>query len=196
MPPGLVLAIDQGTTNTKALLVARSGQPVFRSSSPVALIHAEGERVEQDPLALWESVSKAIADCVSFAAQAGASIEALAISNQRETAVAWDAETGKPLANAISWQCLRSAEICQRLASHADSIRAKTGLPLSTLLSAGKWAWLLENSAAAQTSAKNGRLRLGTVDSWIAHQLTGGKSHATDFSNASRTGLLNLNRLA
>lgn len=196
MPPGLVLAIDQGTTNTKALLVARSGQPEFRSSSPVALIHAEGERVEQDPLALWESVSKAIADCVSFAALAGASIEALAISNQRETAVAWDAETGKPLANAISWQCLRSAEICQRLASHADSIRAKTGLPLSTLLSAGKWAWLLENNAAAQTSAKNGRLRLGTVDSWIAHQLTGGKSHATDFSNASRTGLLNLNRLA
>jgi len=196
MPPGLVLAIDQGTTNTKALLVARSGRPVFRSSSPVGLIHAEGERVEQDPLALWESVSKAIADCVSFAAQAGASIEALAISNQRETAVAWDAETGKPLANAISWQCLRSAEICQRLASHAYSIRAKTGLPLSTLLSAGKWAWLLENNAAAQTSAKNGRLRLGTVDSWIAHQLTGGKSHATDFSNASRTGLLNLNRHA
>ncbi len=106
MPPGLVLAIDQGTTNTKALLVARSGQPEFRSSSPVALIHAEGERVEQDPLALWESVSKAIADCVSFAAQAGASIEALAISNQRETAVAWDAETGKPISNAISWQCL------------------------------------------------------------------------------------------
>ena len=89
MPSGLVLAIDQGTTNTKALLVARSGQPVFRSSSPVALIHAEGERVEQDPVALWESVSRAIADCVSFAAQAGASIEALAISNQRETAVAW-----------------------------------------------------------------------------------------------------------
>lgn len=196
MSPGLVLAIDQGTTNTKALLVGRSGQPVFRTSSAAALIHGEGDRVEQDPLALWESVCKATAECVSFASQTGASIEGLAISNQRETAVAWDAETGKPLANAISWQCTRSAAICDRHALHADSIRAKSGLPLATLLSAGKWAWLLENNAAVQTSASIGQLRLGTVDSWLVHQLTKGQLHATDLSNASRTGLLNLQDLA
>src|SRR5271168_877571 len=107
MPSGLILAIDQGTTNTKALLVARSGQPVFRASYPVALIHGSRGHVEQDPLALWESVGKAIAECTLYAAQVDESIQAVAISNQRETALAWDAESGRPLAHAISWQCGR-----------------------------------------------------------------------------------------
>jgi glycerol kinase len=196
MPSGLVLAIDQGTTNTKALLVASSGQPVFRASFPVALIHGSHGQVEQDPLALWESVSKAVAQCVLYAAQASESIQAVAISNQRETALAWDAETGRPIAHAISWQCGRSAQICRRLEPHADSIRARTGLPLATLISAGKWAWQLENNAAVQACAKAATLRLGTVDSWLVHQLTSGAVHATDLSNASRTGLLNLDRLA
>jgi glycerol kinase len=196
MPPGLILAIDQGTTNTKALLVARSGQPVFRASYPVAFVNGADVHVEQDPLALWESVSKAIAECVLYAARSSESIEAVAISNQRETAIAWDAETCRPIAHAIGWQCGRSAEICQRLKPQAETIRAKTGLPLATLISAGKWAWLLENNAAAQACEKAGTLRLGTVDSWLLHQFTNGRLHATDFSNASRTGILNLDRLA
>jgi glycerol kinase len=195
MPSGLVLAIDQGTTNTKALLVARSGQPVFRASCPVALIHGSLAHVEQDPFALWDSVCKAIAECVLYATQMSESIEAVAISNQRETALAWDAETGLPLAHAISWQCGRSADICQRVNPHAESIRARTGLPLATLISAGKWAWLLENNAAVQASGEAGTLRLGTVDSWLVHQFTKGTLHATDLSNASRTGLLNLDQL-
>jgi glycerol kinase len=195
MPSGLVLAIDQGTTNTKALLVAKSGQPVFRVSYPVALIHGGHGHIEQDPLALWESVKRAIGDCVLYASQTSASIEAVAISNQRETALAWDAETGMPLAHAISWQCGRSDEICQRLKPHAVSIRKRTGLPLATLISAGKWTWLMENNAGAQAAAKAGTLGLGTVDSWLLHLFTEGMVHATDFSNASRTGLLNLDRL-
>jgi glycerol kinase len=196
MPSGLILAIDQGTTNTKALLVARTGEPVFQASCPVALVHGMHGHVEQDPLALWDSVCKVIADCVQYAEQTGETIEAVAISNQRETALAWDVETGEPIAQAIGWQCGRSAEICQRLEPHAGTIRAATGLPLATLISAGKWAWLLENDAAAQRFAEAGRLRLGTVDSWLVHQFTRGSLHATDFSNASRTGLLNLERLA
>jgi len=196
MHSGLILAIDQGTTNTKALLVARTGEPVFRTSCPVNLIRDLGGHVEQDPLDLWESVCKAIAAGVQYAEQTGAKIEALAISNQRETALAWDAANGKPIANAISWQCGRSVEICQRLERHAGSIRSKTGLPLASLISAGKWAWLLENHAAAHELASSGRLRLGTVDSWLVHQFTKGSLHATDLSNASRTGLLNLDRLA
>jgi len=196
MPSGLILAIDQGTTNTKALLVARTGEPVFRASSPVALVHSIHGHVEQDPLALWESVCRAISDCVRYAEQRGQAIEAAAISNQRETALTWDAETGKPIADAISWQCGRSAEICQRLEPHAQAIRAKTGLPLATLISAGKWAWLLENHAAVQECGRSGRLRVGTVDSWLLHQFTKGSLHATDLSNASRTGLLNLDSLA
>jgi glycerol kinase len=195
MHSGLILAIDQGTTNTKALLVEWSGEPGFRATSPVALIHTASGYVEQDPQQLWDSVQRVIAECALYALRRGLSIEAVAISNQRETAVAWDATTGEPIDNAISWQCARSAEICQRLSAHTDAIRAKTGLPLATLISAGKWAWLLEHDAHAQSHAQAGTLHLGTVDSWLIHRLTGGSVHATDRSNASRTGLLNLEQL-
>ena len=115
MNSGLILAIDQGTTNTKALLINGSGTPVFRTSVPIALIYAARGRVEQAPEQLWESVRKVIGECVLYASQNGSLIEALAISNQRETAIAWNVETGKSIGNAISWQCTRSAEICQRL---------------------------------------------------------------------------------
>jgi glycerol kinase len=196
MLSGLILAIDQGTTNTKALLIGRQGDPVFRASVPVALIVDAHGHVGQAPDALWDSVRRAVAECVQYATQTGHPIDAVAISNQRETAVAWNAETGAPLADAISWQCGRSAPICRRLEAHRDAIRVKTGLPLATLISAGKWAWLLENNEAVQACAKTGTLRLGTVDSWLVHQFTGSASHATDLSNASRTGLLNLERIA
>src|SRR5579863_849052 len=112
MACGLILSVDQGTSNTKALLVDRSGAPVFRTSSSVDLITSPEGFVEQDPIALWNSVLIAITDAVQYALAVGERIEALALSNQRETAIAWDAITGKPLANAISWQCGRSAAIC------------------------------------------------------------------------------------
>jgi glycerol kinase len=195
MPSGLILAIDQGSTNTKALLVDRGGKPVFRTSHPLELIVNQQRHVEQDPKALWDSVSKVVSGCVSYAAQTGNSIAAVAISNQRETALAWDAETGESVSNAISWQCVRSSAICEQLKPHAGAIRSKTGLPLATLISGGKWAWMLENNPKAEASANDGTLRLGTVDSWLVHRLTGGASHATDLSNASRTGLLNLEHL-
>ncbi len=195
MPSGLILAIDQGTTNTKALLLNRSGAPVFVGSAPVELIHSEFGYVEQDPAQIWNSVLRVIAESVLYASQSGDSIEGLAISNQRETATAWDETTGDPISNAISWQCPRSAEICRRLAHHAELIRARTGLPLATLTSAGKWTWLMENNSNAQILSEAGTLRFGTVDSWLVHKLTGGSVHATDFSNASRTGLLNLETL-
>jgi glycerol kinase len=195
MPSGLILAIDQGTTSTKALLVDGKGKGVFRTSFPLALIVNGQGQVEQDPNALWESVSHVASECVSFAAQTGNSIAAVGISNQRETAVAWDGETGEPISNAIGWQCIRSSGICERLKPQAGAIRSKTGLPLATLISGGKWAWMLENDPKAESSAKSGTLRFGTVDSWLVHRLTGGTSHLTDLSNASRTGLLNLEQL-
>lgn len=116
MPSGLILAVDQGTTNTKALLMNRSGVPVFLASAPVGLIDSELGHVEQDPEQIWNSVLLVIAESALYASQSGNSIEALALSNQRETATAWDAATGAPISNAISWQCPRSAEICNRLA--------------------------------------------------------------------------------
>ena len=195
MPSGLILAIDQGTTNTKALLVDSKGKRVFGTSLPLALIVNGQGQVEQDPNALWDSVLHVVSECISYTEQTGNSIVAVGISNQRETAVAWDGETGEPISNAISWQCVRSSAICERLKPHAGAIRSKTGLPLATLISGGKWAWMLENNPKAEASAKNGTLRFGSVDSWLVHRCTGGASHVTDLSNASRTGLLNLEQL-
>ena len=196
MLAGFILAIDQGTTNTKALLVDRSGAPVFRASASVPLLHTSKGFVEQDPTLLWDSVLKATAECVAHAVAAGAAIEAIAISNQRETALAWDAASGRPLGNAVSWQCGRGVEVCSRLASVGTEFRDKTGLPLAPLVSACKWAWLVENEPCIKSALTQGSLRFGTVDSWLIHQLTGGQVHATDLSNASRTGLLNLRHLA
>jgi glycerol kinase len=194
MDSSVILAVDQGTTNTKALLVDTRGMPVFRASTPVSLSSSLDGFVEQDPLSLWESVLQAADAGIQHAQESGVTIAAIAISNQRETALAWNAETGEPLGKAVSWQCTRSAGICHRLASHAPEIRAKTGLPLASLISAGKWAWMLENDPRVELASRDGLLRLGTVDSWLIHRLTG-KLHATDLTNASRTGLLNLELL-
>ena len=195
MATDCILAIDQGTTNTKVLLCDRRGEAIFKTASPVALLQPEAGYVEQDPVTLWESVRCAIRAAIRFAGTANAAIAAIAISNKRETAVAWDAVSGEPLENAVGWQCGRSAPICERLASHSARIRARTGLPLAPLISTGKWAWLLENSSRVQAACRQGTLHFGNVDSWLIHQLTGGAVHATDLTNASRTGLLNLESL-
>lgn len=196
MSSRLILAIDQGTTNTKGLLVDQAGGPVFRTSSPVPLVTCPNGFVEHDPIALWTSVLAVMRDAHRWAMQVGSIIEAVAISNQRETAVAWHAETGQSPAPAISWQCGRGTAICARHASRSAYLRATTGLPLAPLISASKWAWLLENEPTVRELAANGTLRLGTVDSWLIHQLTDGTVHATDLTNASRTGLLALDTLA
>jgi glycerol kinase len=191
-----ILAIDQGTTNTKALLVDQTGSPVSRVSRQISIdITSEGF-IEQDPELLWQSVVSVIADAAEYAKTHGLAIRSVAISNQRETALAWDAESGKAVAPAIGWQCGRGAAICCRLAGHGKELRAKTGLPLAPLISATKWAWLLENDAATYSAYRERRLRLGTVDSWLIHKLTLADAHATDLTNASRTGLLNLAELA
>jgi glycerol kinase len=196
MSTSLILAIDQGTTNTKALLVDRLGAPVYRASEPMAILDLDCGHVEQDPLSLWESVLTVMARCSAHAEAIGATIDGVAISNQRETAVAWHAQTGRPLANAISWQCGRSSSICRRLLPHAAEFRSKTGLPLAPLVSAGKWSWLLGSQPELHAMAANGELCFGTVDSWLLYRLTAGAVHATDLSNASRTGLLNLDSVA
>jgi glycerol kinase len=195
MSASLILAVDQGTTNAKAMLVGRSGEPVFRVSQPLSLIHTERDYVEQCPQLIWETMRNVMVQCAIHAAASGAAIEGIAISNQRETALIWDRETSQPMANAVSWQCRRSAALCNRLAPHSSLIRRKSGLPLAPLLSAGKWACLLESRSELRELAASGKLCFGTVDSWLVYKLTGGHVHATDLSNASRTGLLNLDTL-
>jgi glycerol kinase len=193
-----ILAIDQGTTNTKAVLVDREGRIVFRDATPLELLQPQPGFVEQDPLALWQSVVQVISACVRHAQAEHGSIAGIAISNQRETAVAWrkaavgDFTAGEPVGNAITWQCRRSAPVCDRLRAHATIIQSITGLPLDPLLSATKWAWLFEQQPELRAQAENGELHLGTVDAWLLYNLTAGRVHATDHTNASRTALLSL----
>src|SRR5580704_14822016 len=193
----LILSIDQGTTNTKALLVGTDGRPVFRATSPLALLHPQPGFVEQDPYAIWKSVESVVAECLTFLAQSqNGSIKGISISNQRETAVAWERHTGKAVAPAISWQCRRSEAMCEKLHPHADLLRARCGLPLDPLITASKWAWMLQELDGLAERAVTGEICFGTVDSWLIYLLTGGKIHACDTSNASRTALLNLREAA
>ena len=190
-----ILTIDQGTTNTKALLIDREGLTAFRASAALELLQPRAGYVEQDPLALWRSVCEVLDECVRYAASHGAGIAGIALSNQRETAVMWRRD-GKPVANAISWQCRRSAPVCERLRGSASMIQAVAGLPLDPLLSATKWAWAFDQQPELRAQAGSGELLLGTVDAWILYKLTNGLMHVTDHTNASRTALLSLDSLS
>jgi glycerol kinase len=196
-----ILAIDQGTTNTKALLVDGDGRIAYRASVPLEILQPQPGFVEQDPLALWQSVVHVIAACARHAHAERASIAGVAIANQRETAVAWrraasgSSAAGEPVCNAISWQCRRSTPVCERLRAHAAIIQSIAGLPLDPLLSATKWAWLFDQHPELQAQAESGDMHLGTVDAWLLYNLTAGKVHATDHTNASRTALLSLSTL-
>lgn len=187
-----ILAIDQGTTNTKALLVAADGTVLDRASRPMTLVHQQPGWAEQSAEAIWDSVRAAIEE-LAYRAD-GVEIAGLAIGNQRETIVLWEAETGRPLAPAISWQCRRSSDRCAALreAGHEARILEKTGLGIDPLFPAAKLAWLLDSVPGARQRAEAGELRAGTVDAWLVWNLTGGAVHATDRSNASRTQLFNL----
>lgn len=190
-----VLAIDQGTTNSKAILVDEQGAIVASSSRPMSVETPRPDWVEQSASAIWESVASLIGELAG--AGGSAEIAAIAISNQRETTVIWDAETGVPIAPAITWQCRRSAAICDSLreAGHDAEVVRRSGLGIYPMFPASKITWLLENVPGARARAERGELRAGTVDSWLIDRLTGGAVHATDHSNASRTQLLNLDSL-
>ncbi len=184
-----ILSIDQGTTNTKALLVGQDGRPVFAASAPVRLDHPRAGCAEQDPEELWASVEQVVAKCLDWLRGRPA---AVAVANQRETALAWDRRTGRAVAPAIGWQCRRSEDLCTRLGGAAAMVKQRSGLVLDPLLSATKWAWLLEQDRALAPAAERGELCFGTMDSWLVWKLTGGRVHACDHTNASRTGLLSL----
>lgn len=190
MSADLILAIDQGTTNTKALLVDATGRVLQRASVPNVVTYPQPGWAEQSATTLIEGVQQVIADVVTSHGGADG-IAGLAISNQRESIVVWDAATGEPMGPCIIWQCRRSAAKCEALRSkgHAELIEERTGLALDPLFPAGKIAWLLDAVPGARRRAERGELRAGTVDSWLLWQLTGGSVHASDHSNASRTQL-------
>ena len=191
----VILAIDQGTTNTKALLVTPDGSVLLSRSRPMQVTYPQPGWAEQSASDIWEAVAALIAELV--AAAPDAQIAALAISNQRETVVLWEADTGRPIAPAVIWQCARSAERCTalRAAGLEDAIVARSGLGIDPLFPAAKIGWLLDAIPGARDRAAQGEIKAGTIDSWLLWNLTGGTVHATDHSNASRTQLFNLDTL-
>lgn len=190
-----VLAIDQSTQGTKALLFDERGGVLARCDKPHCQIVNEKGWVEHDPVEVLENTLCVCAEVIKKASVANDSVTAIGISNQRETTVAWDKQTGKPLCNAIVWQCGRAAKICERpeFIREKEQIHRKTGLPLSPFFPAAKLKWLTENCEDMKTLSKQGRLAVGTIDSWLVYSLTG--HHKTDYSNASRTQLFNITEL-
>jgi glycerol kinase len=188
-----ILAIDQGTTNTKALLIDQAGEILARASAPLTTSYPHPGWAEQSAADIWASVQAVIARIV---ADTG-SPDAIAIANQRETLVIWDSATSQPICPAPIWQCRRTADDCAALiaAGHDPKVIEATGLGINPLFPASKLAWVLRNVPAAKDLHTKGRLRAGTVDSWLLWNLTGGAAFATDHSNASRTQLFDTRSL-
>jgi len=192
-----ILALDQGTTSSRAILFNHSGLPVSTAQKEFTQIYPKPGWVEHNPEEIWSSQIGVAAEAMAKAGLNSADIAGIGITNQRETTVVWNRITGKPVYNAIVWQDRRTAEYCDKLKSegHSRIIQQKTGLIIDAYFSATKVKWILENVSGARKQAENGELAFGTVDSWLIWNLTGGKLHITDVSNASRTMLYNINTM-
>jgi len=194
---GYILAIDQGTTGTTALLVDGSGRVVWQTSQEIEQVYPQPGWVEHDPEELFDSCMAVVDELLEETETDPRQIEAVGIANQRETTLVWDRETGEPVHNAIVWQCRRSAPLCEAMKAQGleTMVRAKTGLPIDAYFSATKLRWLLDAIPNGQRRAESGELAFGTVDSWLLWKLTNGAIHATDTTNAARTMLYDIDEL-
>ena len=192
-----ILALDQGTSSSRAIVFDHSGNTVSVAQKEFTQYFPKPGWVEHDPMEIFSSQAGVAVEAISALGLTGAEIAAIGITNQRETTIVWDAESGEPVHNAIVWQDRRTSEYCDFLkaAGLTDKIREKTGLIIDAYFSGTKIRWILENVPGAREKAAAGKLRFGTVDSWLVWNLTGGKVHITDVSNASRTMLFNINTL-
>lgn len=191
-----VLALDQGTTSSRAILFNQEGQIVATAQQEFPQIYPQPGLVEHDPEAIWESQYRVARQVLHSQALDAGDIAAIGITNQRETTVIWDRETGKPIHNAIVWQDRRTASLCDVLKAEGfdKTIREKTGLVTDAYFSGTKVAWLLDNVPGAREKAEAGKLAFGTIDSFLIWRLTGGRLHITDVSNASRTMLYDIHK--
>lgn len=194
----LVLVIDQGTTTTNAFLFDQTGRPVGRSGTELPQVFPKPGWVEHDPDQIWKDVVSCLKKVTFETGVRASRIAAIGITNQRETAVIWDVKTGKPIHNAIVWQDRRTSEKCRQLKADGleSMVAEKTGLLLDPYFSATKIAWMLDQVPGARERAEKGELAFGTIDCFLLWRLTGGKVHATDVTNASRTMLFNLKTLS
>lgn len=192
-----ILAVDQSTSGTKALVVDASGAIAAKAAKEHKQHYPAPGWVEHDPLEIYENVKWTMREAVERAGISAGELAAVTITNQRETAVVWDAESGQPIHHAIVWQCQRTADLCERYREegHEELVRELTGLKIDPYFSGTKFRWLLSHAAGARDGLAAGRLMAGTMDSWLVWKLTGGKVHATDLTNASRTLLFNIHTL-
>jgi glycerol kinase len=189
-----ILALDQGTTSSRAIVFDPGGLPVAMAQQEFRQIFPRPGWVEHDAREIWATQSNVAAQALTRAGLTADDIAAIGITNQRETTLVWDRRTGQPISNAIVWQDRRTAAACERLraSGHAGRIRKKTGLVVDAYFSATKLEWILDNVRGARAKARKGELAFGTIDSWLVWNLTGGRQHVTDPSNASRTMLFNI----
>jgi glycerol kinase len=192
-----ILALDQGTTSSRAVVFDLRGKIIAIASKEFQQVYPRPGWVEHDPMEVWDSQMEAARRALDSANLSPQSIAAIGITNQRETTVVWDRESGKPVYNAIVWQCRRTAPACSRIqkTKFAEKIRKKTGLVIDAYFSGTKVQWILEHDRKVRKAAERGGLAFGTIDSWLAYRLTGKKLHLTDYSNASRTLLFNIHDL-
>ncbi|AUT67311.1 MULTISPECIES: glycerol kinase GlpK [Paraburkholderia] len=192
-----ILALDQGTTSSRAMLFDRKGNVVSVAQKEFKQIYPHPGWVEHDPQEIWATQAGVAAEAVTHAGLNGTSIAAIGITNQRETTIVWDRETGHPIYNAIVWQDRRTADFCDQLKAQGleQTFRAKTGLPIDSYFSATKIRWILDNVDGAREKARQGKLAFGTVDSWLVWNFTKHELHITDVTNASRTMLFNIHTL-
>ena len=192
-----ILALDQGTSSSRAIVFDHDGNIRSTAQQEFTQHFPKPGWVEHDPMEIWASEAAVIAEAISKIGINGLDIAAIGITNQRETTIVWDAETGAPVYNAIVWQDRRTSEFCDSLKAKGlvDKIREKTGLIIDAYFSGTKIKWILDNVPGARERAEAGKLRFGNVDSWLVWQLTRGEVHVTDVSNASRTMLFNINSL-
>src|SRR5438067_3062504 len=192
-----ILALDQGTTSSRAIVFDRDGAIRAVAQKEFTQIFPQAGWVEHDPQEIWASQIGVASEALGRARLAPGDIAAIGITNQRETTIVWDRRTGEPIHNAIVWQDRRTADFCERLkaAGATDVIQAKTGLLIDAYFSASKIRWILDNVPGARARADAGRLAFGTVDTWLVSKLTSHRQHVTDVSNASRTMLFNIHTL-
>ncbi|MBX3066424.1 MAG: glycerol kinase GlpK [Anaerolineae bacterium] len=192
--PRYILALDQGTTSSRAILFDESGRPAASAQKEYRQIYPQPGWVEHDPTDIWSSQISVASEAIARLGIHAKDIAAIGVTNQRETTLIWDRRTGQPIHNAIVWQCRRTADRCAALKEqgHAEEIRARTGLVVDAYFSGTKVEWILDHVDGARERAARGELCFGTVDTWLLWNLSGGKLHVTDVSNASRTMLFNI----
>ena len=192
-----IIALDQGTTSSRALLIDKSGTILGSARKEFPQIYPHAGWVEHDPMDIWNVQFEMLQKLISEQKVKPAEIAAIGITNQRETTILWDKNTGKPVYNAIVWQCRRTADYCSSLKDRglSDMIHKKTGLVVDAYFSASKIKWILDNVEGVRERAEKGEILFGTVDTWLVWKLTGGRVHVTDYTNASRTMLFNINTL-